>query len=135
MKPYSEKLRDPRWLAFRAEFIASRRRFDCADECDDCGVDTAGRLNVHHRFYKPGADPWEYKFEELRLLCSSCHQRIHYVESFARELVLSIAAHECYEFEDLLRELQEAQGLDILKQALAHAKNAVRNLIHEERLG
>lgn len=124
MKTYSEKLRDPRWRDFRAEFISSRP----SRECDDCCEDTVGTLHVHHRLYRPGTEPWEYEFSELRLLCEECHGRIHDVEKRIRALTLTLAAHEAYEFQDFLDELEEANAKGLVKIAFARCKNAVRNI-------
>lgn len=127
-KSYAEKLRDPRWVYFRSEFIASRRREGSSDECDDCGEDTHDSLHVHHRLYRTGREPWEYEFSDLRLLCVDCHDRIHEVERRTQALIRSIEAHEAYEVSDLLNELVEAQEKGLLKVALAWAKNSVRDL-------
>lgn len=41
--------------------------------CSYCGSDTK-TLNVHHRFYRKGAEPWDYELEELICLCDECHE-------------------------------------------------------------
>ncbi len=67
-KTYSEKLRDPRWQKKRLE-IMDRDGF----KCRDCGSKTE-TLNVHHAFYRKGAQPWEYENESLITVCQPCHQ-------------------------------------------------------------
>ena len=64
---YSEKLRDPRWQKKRLE-IMNRDAFQCCD----CRSKTE-TLNVHHAFYRKGADPWDYDNEWLITLCEPCH--------------------------------------------------------------
>jgi hypothetical protein len=66
-KTYSEKLRDPRWQRMRLE-VMNRDEFTC-QVC----YDKAATLNVHHRWYRFGADPWDYPAEALVTLCESCH--------------------------------------------------------------
>lgn len=65
---YIEKLRDPRWQKMRLE-ILSRDEW----KCQICG-DNESTLNVHHRWYERGSEPWEAKPEALVTLCESCHQ-------------------------------------------------------------
>lgn len=54
MSKYSDKLRDPRWQKRRLE-IMQRDNFMCR-EC----YDSTKMLAVHHRYYVPGREPWEY---------------------------------------------------------------------------
>src|SRR4051812_4429925 len=55
--------RDPRWQKKRLE-IMQRDEFSCRK----CGNDQA-TLNVHHTFYSPGRDPWDYPDASLVTLC------------------------------------------------------------------
>lgn len=135
---YSEKLKDGRWLDFRREYIARKRHqrggWDSKDWCDDCGQDTCGAVHVHHRVYRDGKEPWEYDDEDLRLLCGECHDLIHATEERARNLIRRLPPHCCYEFNDLLTELERcfAAGDTTLKIALAHSKNEARTVYHHE---
>ena len=72
--PYSKKLRDPRWQKMRLE-VMQRDEFAC-QHCSD-GTST---LNVHHKEYERGRDPWDYPMEWLVTLCESCHE----AETFER---------------------------------------------------
>lgn len=132
---YSEKLKDARWLDFRSAFIRSRSAEWHNDWCDECGENSRGSLHVHHKIYRDGKEPWEYEFDDLRLLCEDCHDHIHETEDRARVLIRSLPAHICDEFSDLLGALEECASTNqhILKVALAHAKNTVRNVYHAER--
>ena len=67
-KSYLEKLRDPRWQKMRLQ-IMERDGF----KCRECHSDS-GTLNVHHRFYRKGAAPWEYEPQALVTLCEKCHE-------------------------------------------------------------
>jgi hypothetical protein len=64
---YSEKLKDPRWQKKRLE-ILERDEFTCLE----CG-DTTKELHVHHRYYTPKTEPWEYENEALATVCKDCH--------------------------------------------------------------
>jgi len=68
---YSEKLRDPRWQKMRLK-IMERDNFTCR-KC----LSTTETLNVHHKEYRPGCDPWEYPPEILITLCEPCHKGEH----------------------------------------------------------
>jgi hypothetical protein len=41
--------------------------------CQIC-YDYESTLNVHHRCYLHGKDPWEYSLEAIVTLCESCHE-------------------------------------------------------------
>jgi hypothetical protein len=64
---YIKKFKDPRWQKMRLE-VLNRDEFTC-QLCSD----SKSTLNVHHRYYRPNADPWEYPMESLLTLCESCH--------------------------------------------------------------
>jgi hypothetical protein len=66
---YSEKLRDPRWQKRRLEIM--ERDEWCCQFC----FDSKSTLNVHHRYYEPGKQPWEYPDIALVTLCEHCHQQ------------------------------------------------------------
>jgi hypothetical protein len=65
---YSEKLRDPRWQKLRLE-ILQRDQWTC-----QICFDTESTLNVHHRWYVKGQEPWEATPNALVTLCEGCHK-------------------------------------------------------------
>jgi hypothetical protein len=67
---YSEKLKDPRWQKKRLE-ILQRDNF----KCKLCG-DEKTSLQVHHKEYINGNDPWNYPDISLITLCEHCHLEI-----------------------------------------------------------
>lgn len=71
MSKYAEKLRDPRWQRMRLK-VMERDGF----ACQGCG-DTRTTLNVHHKQYVRGCDPWEYPTSALETLCENCHKAHH----------------------------------------------------------
>ncbi len=68
---YSQKLRDPRWQKKRLE-VMQYRDF-C---CEICG-DSESTLNVHHKQYLKGYEPWDYHAEQLACICETCHKEYH----------------------------------------------------------
>lgn len=68
---YAQKLRDPRWQKKRLE-IMERDEFTC----QICGCKDK-TLNVHHRHYSRGREPWEYDGNALVTLCEPCHDLVH----------------------------------------------------------
>jgi hypothetical protein len=66
---YSDKLKDPRWQKKRLE-IFERDEFSCV--C--CGSEN-NSLQVHHKIYIKGKEPWEYDNEYLITLCEDCHEK------------------------------------------------------------
>jgi hypothetical protein len=71
MKSYADKLKDPRWQKKRLEVLEAAG-WTC-DQCQEAGK----TLNVHHDYYLPGKEPWEYELDMLRALCNDCHTKEH----------------------------------------------------------
>lgn len=67
---YSEKLRDPRWQKLRLQ-VFERDKF----ACQSCGSPD-NELQVHHKEYANGCEPWESDLESLVTLCSECHETL-----------------------------------------------------------
>lgn len=67
---YAEKLRDPRWQKKRLQ-VFERDDFTC----QGC-ADKERTLTVHHCYYQPKTQPWEYRDDSLVTLCDSCHNEI-----------------------------------------------------------
>ncbi len=65
---YAAKFKDPRWQRKRLE-ILERDNWTC----QKCGA-TDQTLNVHHKFYSFGQDPWQYPDWCLVTLCEECHE-------------------------------------------------------------
>lgn len=124
---YSEKLRDPRWREFRQEFIRHcRRSYEEPPCCESCGAE--GNFHVHHKKYIEGREPWEYNYDDLRLLCAECHGVIHDVEQRVRALTLSLQVHHAEQFDVLVDELIECLNSGCVGQAIGHAKEEVRQV-------
>lgn len=68
---YADLLRDPRWQRKRLEVMQA-----AGWECELCGDDKT-ELHVHHKHYRKGAAPWEYRRRELQCLCKDCHRLMH----------------------------------------------------------
>lgn len=79
LTPYQEKLRHPRWQKKRLE-VFSRDKFTC----QICG-DKETNLQVHHEYYIPHTEPWDYSLDALTTLCENCHERVTYQEKDSSE--------------------------------------------------
>lgn len=79
MPTYKEKLLDPRWQKKRLE-IFKRDKF----ACKLCG-DTETTLNIHHKKYIYGKNPWEYKNADLITLCQHCHNEVTDITKITNE--------------------------------------------------
>lgn len=71
MTNYRAQRFDPRWQQCRLK-IMQRDGF----KCRYCG-DSRSTLNVHHRFYFPKRDIWDYPSSILVTLCTDCHGQQH----------------------------------------------------------
>lgn len=69
-KTYEEKLSDENWLRKKLKIL----RRD-AHSCKICSSKNC--LNVHHRYYIFGNDPWDYADDALVSLCERCHKLVH----------------------------------------------------------
>jgi 5-methylcytosine-specific restriction endonuclease McrA len=67
---YEDKLLDSRWLK-KSKSIKQR---DCY-RCTKCR--SRDRLEVHHKVYVSGRQPWEYDDRYLVTLCNKCHAKVH----------------------------------------------------------
>ena len=77
---YAEKLRDPRWQKKRLE-VFERDEWTCRG-CGECDK----TLNVHHRYYLSGIEPWEYEIESLITYCNECHES-EFIGGLRKEIV------------------------------------------------
>lgn len=66
---YYELLKHPKWQEKRLR-IMERDGFKCLE----CGSNDT-TLNVHHGYYRKGAEPWDYEDETLHTLCEGCHKK------------------------------------------------------------
>lgn len=71
---YEEKLKDPRWQKMRLE-VMGRDKFTC--QICGSGINDGTPLNVHHKVYRKGKEPWEYGKNEFITLCEECHRKVH----------------------------------------------------------
>lgn len=71
MSEFKNKYRDPRWQKRRLE-IMQKDGFNCII----CKT-ASETLNVHHRYYVAGRDPWVYPDWALITLCEACHKEQH----------------------------------------------------------
>lgn len=67
---YTERLKHPLWQKKRLE-IFNRDDFTC----QKCG-DTEAELQVHHKKYIDGCEPWEYDDSLLITYCVKCHKAV-----------------------------------------------------------
>lgn len=67
---YRELLGRDEWKKF-ARGIREQRNF-----CEMCKRGKV-ELNVHHFFYDAARLPWEYRSDEVTVLCRPCHEEIH----------------------------------------------------------
>ena len=73
-EPYSFLLKRREWETKRMKILA-RDNYTCQCCGKQGGAETL--LQVHHKHYIHGLDPWEYKDSELITLCEKCHSSYH----------------------------------------------------------
>lgn len=102
---YSQKLTDPRWQKKRLE-IMNRDQFSC-QICQS----KENTLNVHHRHYLVGREPWDYPSELLVTLCQTCHKKEEDILKDPVELVRSLHFWGIFNYEivDIFNRLIESR--------------------------
>jgi hypothetical protein len=104
MKSYTEKLQDPRWKKLRDEIL---ERDD--HTCQSC-FSKERKLEVHHKYYLKGREPWDYSGAYLITLCEDCHEDVTGLLSDIERYI-----HECHsrkELESLLEFIEFFRLLD-----------------------
>jgi hypothetical protein len=71
---YSELLRHPFWQRKRL-LVFQRDNFACV-KCND----SLSNLQVHHKYYKPNTNPWDYPDDALITLCELCHEKTEFIK-------------------------------------------------------
>jgi len=67
-KEFAKQYNHPEWQKIRLK-VLERDEFTC----QYCGSKT-NTLHVHHNYYSPNKNVWEYPIESLITLCSDCHE-------------------------------------------------------------
>lgn len=88
---YKEKLQSVFWQKKRLAVLNEARWL-----CRECQTPDL-QLQVHHVFYLPGRDPWDYPDHLLLALCDSCHKRRQAVEVQLFSNVAEILWHKSIE--------------------------------------
>lgn len=81
---YQEKLKSPKWQK-KKNGILQRDEY----KCKSCGNEER-QLHVHHLFYLPNTDPWEYTDDALITYCDYCHNAAHLIGNKLQESLLDI---------------------------------------------
>ncbi|MFH1066798.1 MAG: hypothetical protein V1746_02720 [bacterium] len=69
MATYQEMLKDSRWLLKRGHILESRHR-----KCQKCNKsESEVPLTIHHGYYQPKTEPWNYEDDTLWAFCWPCH--------------------------------------------------------------
>ena len=69
---YNRLLEDKRWKEFRLKVLSER-----GNKCECCGGTDV--LQIHHTFYIRGKMPRAYDINDMRVLCRTCHKKIHHL--------------------------------------------------------
>lgn len=70
-RTYRQELTHPYWYAFRNFVLLVK-----GHKCEVCGK-TQGTMNIHHLEYAVGRHAWEYSIKDVKVLCPTCHKRVH----------------------------------------------------------
>lgn len=111
---YFELLKSPLWQKKRLENL------ELADwECTNCG-NKDNQLQVHHKQYIKGKNPWEYDNEQLQVLCNKCHGEMHEILDAIKTI---ISYSDIYEIYNLLSGFGSDNINSKYDLSLSHADN------------
>ncbi len=91
---------------FMQWFLLTRKRED--PFCEFCGEESASHWHLHHKRYEDGKEPWEYSFEDIRMLCPVCHKEMHEFEKMLRAWIIGMSSNAFYEFSNLVYYLKKS---------------------------
>lgn len=94
-KSYSDKLKDPRWQKRRLD-IMNRDSFTC-QWC----FSGDKMLVVHHRYYLPKTEPWDYNDSCLITICQDCHETEHEIRPAVEQALIMACRQVGFQPHDL----------------------------------
>ena len=83
---FSDQYKRPEWQKKRLEAL-QKAEFTC----ERCG-DGESQLQVHHKVYIKGRMIWEYRSDELEVLCNSCHEMAHDEKVVLNQVLMNLCA-------------------------------------------
>ncbi len=110
---YAQKLSDPRWQRRRTE-IYTRDGWRCVW----CKDDTTN-LQVDHKHYVRGREPWEYADADLQTLCKGCHGR---VTELRRRASVALGEFSVFELPGVIAALEQMTGMEAAPSTPAPAQ-------------
>ena len=87
---YWQLLKNPLWQQKRLEMLTA-----AGWECQNCGGKDS-ELQVHHKQYFKGKNPWEYENDQLEVLCRECHSVEHQSIQNIKEIISLSDVNEIY---------------------------------------
>lgn len=113
---FNDQYKHPKWQKKRLDKMNSvidfyETEIPCCEWCHD----NESQLHVHHIKYFNGRNIWEYKNDELLLLCDRCHKDIHQLMDDINGYIINISGmpDNLIELKKILFLLQDANPVDI----------------------
>ena len=96
--------------------------------CRHCG-DERSELQVHHRKYYSGLQPWEYHSSDLVTVCKSCHGKEGTIRKAHEEYMLDVMNRKGFSANEIL---SLAQFMDKYPGVVADIKRIIDESINLE---
>jgi hypothetical protein len=129
MPTYYEKLKMPEWLLLRQRLILERGR-----KCQRCGCNDRA-LEIHHGYYRPATNPWDYEERTLWVLCRDCHQTIQELTICVHRTIAHMAPDELPSLRLMVRdaafEVRFGASRDVIEDILESERTANASLYSE----
>lgn len=118
MATYYDKLKMPQWRELRSSIIQER-----GHKCQRCGGSSSWNLELHHGYYKPATDPWDYEKSSLWLLCRNCHEAVQQLTTALHRTIGMLNPEELFRlksvFEDAAFEISYGMSREEIDEILA----------------
>ncbi|HZG41761.1 MAG TPA: hypothetical protein VEY93_02280 [Longimicrobium sp.] len=96
----------PPWKALREKVLGTR-----GPRCENCP--SVNRLVLHHRYYFPGHEVWEYEEVDLVVLCKVCHSIVHNrLETAELVIYYELCWRRLQEVEEHIQEEEDSWEMD-----------------------
>jgi hypothetical protein len=125
---YQEKLKDPRWQKKRL-LILERDGW----LCQQCRLGTE-TLHVHHKYYLPKSDPWDYPDCALVTLCETCHKDEEELRREATESIFIALCNKGFLFADIINIASTLESSGPFSVPTSDIKYLIEHLLNDKEL-
>lgn len=99
------KYNDERWIKKREEILIRDNRLCFYDKTH------TGVMQVHHVYYIPNTDPWDYPDDALKTVCRTCNYNERFWKIEVNSILRELTSKQGYSYDQLYSYLSGLVGL------------------------